>query len=54
MVEFILTLAFAVLVMAGVSYAFRKTLRGFWWGIAKEVTAACPDCSPPPGLKKAP
>ena len=54
MVEFVLALAFAVVVMAGVSFALRKSLRSFWWGIAREVTAPCPDCKPPPELKKKP
>jgi hypothetical protein len=46
--EFLLMLFVALAVMAGVSYAFRKSLRRFWLGIAREVTAPCPDCNPPP------
>ncbi|MBL7714902.1 MAG: hypothetical protein JNL01_05500 [Bdellovibrionales bacterium] len=51
LVEFMLTLMLAMLIVAGIGTLFRKSLFKFWTSISKEVSGACPDCTPAPEIK---
>jgi len=52
LVEFMLTLLLAISVVTALSFGFRKSLRKFWYTLAREISAPCPKCPPPPGLQR--
>ena len=51
LVEFMLTLMVAVSMVVIISLGFKRSLRTFWIKLAREISAPCPKCEPPPNVR---
>jgi Flp pilus assembly pilin Flp len=50
-VEYLLMVVVAISIVAVMGTSFRKTLIGIWGFYIRQISAACPGCTPNPGYR---